>query len=109
MKRDIHACECAVCQAGEATAVVDYHRQINVLLSRLNEAQRRWSVGLLSQKVGSPTDGQLAQITGLDAKTIRRGRRELAAGLGDLAPDRQRHVGGGRPAAEKKTRNWSAG
>jgi hypothetical protein len=76
---------------------------MNLFLSRLNEPQRRWYVGLLSQKPGSPSDRQLSLITGLDEKTIQRGRRELEAGLVDLPPGRQRREGGGRPLAEKKT------
>ena len=75
---------------------------MNLLLSRLNEPQRRWYIGFFSQKPGSPSDRQLSLITGLDEKTIRRGRRELEAGLTDLPFDRQRRKGGGRPAAEKK-------
>jgi len=81
------------------------HRRINLLLSRLNEPQRRWYVGTLSQQPGQPTDVELSQITGLDEKTIRRGREELATDLEDLPVDRQRQEGGGRPTAEKKTRN----
>jgi hypothetical protein len=78
---------------------------MNLLLSRLNEPQRRWYVGVLSQQPDSPSDRQLAEITGLDEKTIRRGRRELEEGLSDVPVDRQRQAGGGRPRAEKKTRN----
>ena len=85
--------------------MAQYHRQINVFLSRLNEPQRRWYVGLLSQRPDSSSDRQLSKITGLDEKTIRRGRRELETGLVDLPPDRQRREGAGRPRAEKKTRN----
>jgi hypothetical protein len=47
----------------------------------------------------------LARITGLDRKTIRRGRREVSAGLVELPPERQRRPGGGRLLAEKKTRS----
>jgi hypothetical protein len=75
------------------------------LLGRLNEPQRRWYVGLLSQQPGSPSDRQLAKITGLDEKTIQRGRQELEAELAGLPPDRQRRAGGGRPRAEKKTQS----
>jgi len=78
---------------------------MNLVLSRLNEPQRRWYVGFFSQKPGSSSDRQLSLITGMDEKTIRRGRRELEAGLTDLPTDRQRHEGGGRPAAEKKIPN----
>ena len=98
----IHQCECDVCSTGSDPDIVQHHRQMNLLLSRLNEPQRRWHVGLFSQKAGSPSDRQLSLITGLDEKTIRRGRRELEAGLADLPFDRQRREGGGRPAAEKK-------
>lgn len=102
---NIHQCECDVCQAGSDQETVGYHRQINLLLSRLNEPQRRWYVGLLSQRPGSPSDRQLAKISGLDEKTIQRGRQELEADLADVPLDRQRQEGGGRPRAEKKTRS----
>lgn len=104
-EQQIHQCECAICRVGDDPVTTQYHQQVNLLLSRLNEPQRRWYAGVLSQQPDSPNDGQLAEITGLDEKTIRRGRRELADGLDGLAPDRQRQAGGGRPRAEKKTRN----
>jgi hypothetical protein len=46
----------------------------------------------------------LAEITGLDEQTIRRGREELAAGLAGVPVGRVRRPGGGRPPIEKKTR-----
>jgi len=104
-EQPIHQCECDICQAGSDPVTVQYHQQVNLLLSRLNEAQRRWYVGVLSQQPHRPSDCHLAEITGLDEKTIRRGRRELVAGLNHLPPDRQRQAGGGRPRAEKKTRS----
>jgi len=100
----VHQCECDVCRAGTDTATVRHHRQMNLFLSRLNEPQRRWYVGLLSQKADGVSDRQLSLITGLDEDTIRRGRRELEAELADVPSDRQRREGGGRPPAEKKTR-----
>ena len=100
----VHACECDVCKAGNDQATVRHHRQINLFLSRLNEPQRRWYVGLLSQRPGSPSDRQLEKITGLDEKTIQRWRQELEADLVDEPVHRQRPEGGGRPRAEKKTR-----
>lgn len=80
-----------------------YHRQVNQLLSRLNEAQRRWYVGVLSVEPNRSSDVELALITGLDEKTIRRGRRELQGEVTSLPEDRQRQLGGGRPLSEKKT------
>lgn len=102
--KSVRECVCDICKAGTDRTTMQYHHQINLFLSRLNEPQRRWYVGLLSQQPDSPSDGELSQITGLDEKTIRKGRRELAAGLADLPPNRQRQAGGGRPATEKKTR-----
>lgn len=99
----VHSCECASCQAGTNHDVRQQHQRLNLFLSRLSEPQRRWYVGLLSQQPESASDVELARITGLDRKTIRRGRRELLAGLADLPSQRQRQAGGGQPAAEKKT------
>jgi hypothetical protein len=99
-----HECECNVCQRQSDSEIMQYHRQINLLLSRLNEPQRRWYVAVLSQEPGAPSAVQLSHITGLDEKTIGRGRQELEADLLNVPLDRQRAVGGGRPTAEKKTR-----
>jgi len=101
--RQPHDCECSICRQQSEPDVVQYHRQINLLLSRLNEPQRRWYVAVLSQDPAAPSDAQLSRITGIDEKTIWRGRQELAADLLTVPLDRQRAVGGGRPAAEKKT------
>jgi len=105
MGREIHECRCAVCAGGEDAIIEAAHRQINVLLSQLNEVQRRWYGGSLSQQQGGPSDRELMRITGLDAKTIRRGRRELRNGLAGRVGTRQRRPGGGRPKAEKKIAN----
>jgi hypothetical protein len=101
----LHICECAICQAGADHATSEQHQRMNLFLSRLSEPQRRWYVGMLSQQPDSLSDVELARITGLDRKTIRRGRREVNAGLAELAPERQRRPGGGRRSAEKKTRS----
>lgn len=100
----VHQCSCAACSTQATTPLARYHQQINLLLSRLNEPQRRWYVASLSLAPEAPTDGELSLITGMDEKTIRRGRRELQADLTTVPADRLRHEGGGQPAAEKKTR-----
>lgn len=100
----VHQCACSVCKNTSDALVVRQHHHMNVLLSRLNEPQRRWYVGSLLLAPNAPTEGELSLITGLDEKTIRRGRRELQGDLTTLAPNRQRQEGGGRVAAEKKTR-----
>ena len=75
---------------------------MNVFLSRLDEAQRRWYVALESQRIGHGGDRLLSQITGLDEATIRRGREELQAELASCPEDRVRQPGAGRPSVEKK-------
>jgi hypothetical protein len=61
-------------------------------------------VAVESQRVGAGGDRLLARITGLDEKTIQRGRQELARELAERPEQRIRLPGGGRPRAEKKTR-----
>lgn len=99
----LHECECAICQQQTNTEILRYHRQVNLLLSRLAESQRRWYVGVLSQGPENPSDAQLALITGIDEKTIRRGRQEMDDDLLNVPWDRQRQEGGGRLRSEKKT------
>ena len=100
----IHQCTCDICSTKSDPETVQHHYQMNLFLSRLNEPQRRWYVGLQSQKADSPSDRELARITGLDEKTIRCGRGELGSELADLPQDRQRQEGAGRPRSEKRTR-----
>ncbi len=98
----IHQCECQVCKSKSDPAVVIRHEHINLLLSRLTEPQRRWYVATLSEAPDSAGDRQLSLITGLDEKTIRRGKREINDGLSSVPEKRQRKEGGGRWPAEKK-------
>jgi hypothetical protein len=39
---EVRACQCAVCGSGLEHPDLEYHRQMNLLLSRLDEQQRRW-------------------------------------------------------------------
>ncbi|MCM3904877.1 MAG: hypothetical protein ND866_24535 [Pyrinomonadaceae bacterium] len=70
----------------------------------MNEPQKRWYAATLSEEADGPSDRQLALITGLDEKTIRRGKAELHDQLATVPAGRQRREGGGRLRAEKKTR-----
>lgn len=99
---ELHHCACSICQSDPEHPTARQHTQMNLFLSRLSEPQRRWYVGLLSTNPDVPSDEQLSLITGLSLPTIRRGRNELAGGLADTPPSRQRRAGAGRPRAEKK-------
>jgi hypothetical protein len=69
------------------------------LISNLNERQKRLYLGLESIKVGHGGDARIAQITGVNVKTIARGRQELQRK--DITQNRIRRVGAGRPALKK--------
>jgi hypothetical protein len=98
-----HVCQCAACLRPDGHVDRSIHRKMNLLLSRLDEQQRRWYVALESVKVGHGGDALLAQITGLNVETIRRGREELESDLAGRPADRVRLPGGGRTPLEKKT------
>lgn len=98
----IHQCECAICQQSESHPDQTVHQQMNLLLSRLDEQQRRWYAAIEAQKLGHGGATLLAKITGLSVETIRRGRTELEDGLSARPVDRVRQVGGGRKRVEKK-------
>jgi hypothetical protein len=42
--RAIYQCQCEICELPEPYTVKEDHHRMNVLLSRLNEQQRRWYV-----------------------------------------------------------------
>ena len=100
----VRVCQCPGCQQEAPHPDREHHRQMNLLLSRLDEAQRRWYVAVEAERLGPDGEQLLAQITGLDEKTIRRGRTELAVGLSETPTDRVRRPGGGRSRVEKKIR-----
>ena len=100
----IHDCQCGPCRRGEAHVERERQYQMNLFLSRLDEDQRRWYLALESQRMGWGADRLLMEIAGVDEKTFRRGREELAASLVNLPVDRVRQPGAGRPSVEKKRR-----
>lgn len=102
-QQDIHHCQCPHCLSTETHPDQTHHRQMNLLISRLDEQQRRWYAALESKEIGHGGDRAIARITGLHVDTIRRGREELDASLDGRPADRVRLPGGGRPALEKKS------
>ena len=75
---------------------------MNLFLSRLDEQQRRWYVGLEAERIGHGGTELMAKITGINIDTIRKGRRELADNLANRPSERVRLPGGGRKPVEKK-------
>jgi hypothetical protein len=101
-ERPVHACECEICQSSQEHPDKELHRQINVLMSRLDEQQRRWYAAVESKRYGYGGIRLVCQISGLDEKTIGRGRQELALDLEERPLDRVRLPGAGRPPIVKK-------
>jgi hypothetical protein len=75
---------------------------IVLFFSLLDEKQRRLYAGLETLKMGRGGDRRIAELLGVDAETVARGRRELLAQ--DVQIERIRRAGGGRKAVEKKRR-----
>jgi len=75
---------------------------VKLVCGQLNEKHRRWVAGLLSEVVGYGGTKWVAELTGLDPKTIRQGRLDLQAGLADCPRERVRRTGAGRPPLKKR-------
>jgi hypothetical protein len=100
--QEVHQCQCPICSQAENHADRELHHQFNLLLSRLDEQQRRWMVALESKKIGHGGDRFMAAVSGLSVETIRRGRQELEGHLVGRPVDRVRSPGAGQPSIEKK-------
>jgi hypothetical protein len=107
-QRPIHVCQCSLCQGDTPHPDQERHRQMNLLISRLDEQQRRWYAAVESERLGHGGDAQVARITGLDPQTIRRGRHELASDLCERPAERVRAPGAGRLRTEKKAHDRSS-
>src|SRR3954470_15055319 len=103
MERPVHQCPCVACRAGIGP-VAEHHRRLNLILSRLDEQQRRWVAAVEAQRLGYGGFNEVAAITGLHPETIRRGRDELSGDLKDRPADRVRRPGGGGLSLAKKAR-----
>lgn len=103
-KLEVYKCQCPICRQEATHPDKELHHQINLFLSRLDEQQRRWYIALESKRIGYGGDRLLSQITGMDEKTIRRGRQELERELTNRPVDKIRLPGGGRARIEKKRR-----
>ena len=99
--KSIHQCECANCLRAEDHPDKWLHGQMNLLVSRLDEQQRRWYVAVEAHRQGHGGIELMSQITGLSVPTIRRGQQEMAADLAERPTERVRRPGGGRKPVEK--------
>lgn len=70
-----------------------------LFMSLLNEKQQRLFAGYESMKLGYGGDEKISQMTGLNVKTVSRGRKELLSKNIDM--ERIRKKGAGRPSLKK--------
>ena len=101
--KEIYQWQCGNCQQSECHPDKKNHHLMNLLLSRLDEQQRRY-VAVEAEKVGHGGTDYMATVTGINVNAIRKGRREMAEELTTRPHDRVRRQGGGRKRVEKKSR-----
>jgi len=71
-----------------------------LFMSLLNEKQKRLFAGYESIKIGYRGDKIISQKTGLNIKTVSRGRKELLSK--DIDVEKIRKIGAGRPSLKKR-------
>jgi hypothetical protein len=99
----IRQCQCSICRQESDHPDKQFHHQINLIVSELDEQQRRWFVAFEASRIGRGGVSLLSQITGMDEKTIHRGQVELEEGLAGRPKDRVRLAGGGRHLLANRT------
>jgi hypothetical protein len=79
MKTTFHPnhCICPVCTSTLEHPDKTLHQQINLIMSLMNAHQRRLFAAFQAQQLGRGGITRMAEITGLDRKTIRKGLREI--------------------------------
>jgi len=73
-------CACPICRSPADHPEKVLHEQINLLMSLMNARQRRLFAAFQAQQMGHGGITRMAEITGLDRKTIRKGVKELVEG-----------------------------
>lgn len=101
--RSLHRCPCLDCRCHPRGKVARTHRDINRLLTVLDERNRRLFVALLVRQQGRGAIRGLARVTGLSRNTIRKGLRELTRrGLRHRSPRLRRKGAGGKKVEEQQ-------
>jgi hypothetical protein len=99
----VSQCTCEICRLGVEHPEQVRHRHINLLMSRLDEQQRRWFAAVLAEQYGVELRGiyLVTQITGLHEKTIRKGLKDLESDMIGIPVTRVRRPGAGRPGGDE--------
>ena len=82
-------------------SITELSKEIGLLFRELDEKQRRHAAAFLSMLHGHGGQTLVAEVTGINVRTIRRGCKELDNGLADSPDGRVRRPGAGRPSVKK--------
>ena len=66
--KTIHQCQCEKCRETADSLEKQFHHQINVVMSRLDEQQKRWYAAVEANRYREKGVPLVSQITGLDEK-----------------------------------------
>ncbi|HOV31284.1 MAG TPA: hypothetical protein PLX92_04725 [Anaerolineaceae bacterium] len=75
----INRCTCPICRSPADHPEKALHEQINLLMSVMNTRQRRLFAEFQAQQMGHGGITRMAEIRGLDRKTIHKGMQEIRA------------------------------
>lgn len=68
--RAVYQCQCENCQKPQHHPDKQHHHMMNLLLSRLNEQQRRWYVTVEAEKIEHGGTEYLSMVTGIIADEV---------------------------------------
>ena len=105
--RAFMSCQCQACREPGFHSDKQLHRRMNLLLSRMDEQQRRWYVASESMRIGYGGDVLVQKITRHAHHSTRHdppaeAERNWRTIRRTALADRVRLKGGGRPPVEKK-------
>lgn len=81
--------------------IIELSKETKLLFAELNEKQRRHAAAFLSMLIGHGGQTRIAEVTGMNVRTIRRGCMEFKNELTDSPQARVRRPGAGRPSLKK--------
>ncbi len=58
----VHVCECSLCCSSGEHPEKEQHAQLNLLISRFDEQQRRWFVAFESSRLGRGGDARMEAV-----------------------------------------------
>ena len=79
---DVYQCQCENCTQSESHPDSESHHLMNLFLSRLDEQQRRWYVGMEAKKLGHGGTKKMAQMTGHEHQYNSSGKARIDQQLG---------------------------